>query len=66
MFFLAVCYCCFYSTGSFKAGENGNILKKYAEKEKECLEKLMKDILRPYVPEFKKEVVTDGESILFQ
>jgi 1D-myo-inositol-triphosphate 3-kinase len=38
--------------GSFKPGEGGTILKKATSKEKECLTRLMKDVLRPYVPEF--------------
>ncbi|TRY88452.1 hypothetical protein DNTS_018877 [Danionella cerebrum] len=36
--------------GSFQAGENGKLLKKYCECEKQCLDKLMKDNLRPFVP----------------
>ena len=40
------------------------ILKKSTEKERECLEQLMKDILRPYIPEFRGEVNKGGERIL--
>lgn len=36
--------------GSFQAGENGKLLKKYCECEQQCLEKLMNDDLRPFVP----------------
>ncbi|XP_052439051.1 inositol-trisphosphate 3-kinase A isoform X1 [Carassius gibelio] len=36
--------------GNFQAGENGKLLKKYCECEQQCLEKLMNDILRPFVP----------------
>ncbi|KAM4742683.1 LOW QUALITY PROTEIN: inositol-trisphosphate 3-kinase Cb [Anableps anableps] len=36
--------------GNFQAGEGGRLLKRYCECEQQCLEKLMKDILRPYVP----------------
>ena len=54
-----------HDVGNFKAGEQGTILKIANEIEKECLIKLMKDVLRPYVPEFKREVVKNEESILF-
>ena len=40
------------------------ILKKSTEKERECLDKLMKDILRPYIPEYKGEVPKGNERIL--
>ena len=40
------------------------ILKKSTEKERECLAQLMKDILRPYIPEFCGEVNKGGERIL--
>ncbi|XP_010744630.3 inositol-trisphosphate 3-kinase Cb [Larimichthys crocea] len=36
--------------GNFQAGENGRLLKRYCECEQQCLQKLMKDTLRPYVP----------------
>lgn len=36
--------------GNFQAGEYGRLLKRYCESEQQCLEKLMKDTLRPYVP----------------
>uniref|UniRef100_A0A3Q0S6R8 Kinase n=1 Tax=Amphilophus citrinellus TaxID=61819 RepID=A0A3Q0S6R8_AMPCI len=35
---------------NFQAGEYGRLLKRYCESEQHCLEKLMKDTLRPYVP----------------
>ncbi|EDV23724.1 uncharacterized protein TRIADDRAFT_27232 [Trichoplax adhaerens] len=50
--------------GNFKAGEAGTILKKYAPKEKEALSLLMRDILRPYVPEFQKEVIRNDERFI--
>lgn len=50
--------------GCFKPGENGMILKKSTEKERECLAKLMKDILRPYIPEYRGEVNKGGERYL--
>lgn len=36
--------------GNFQAGEYGRLLKRYCECEQQCLQKLMKDTLRPYVP----------------
>ncbi|XP_051512401.1 inositol-trisphosphate 3-kinase Cb [Myxocyprinus asiaticus] len=36
--------------GSFQAGEYGKLLKKYCECEHQCLQKLMNDQLRPFVP----------------
>lgn len=50
--------------GCFKPGENGTILKKSTDKERECLVKLMKDILRPYIPDYKREVNKGGERYL--
>ncbi|KTF73265.1 hypothetical protein cypCar_00043702 [Cyprinus carpio] len=35
---------------NFQAGEYGKLLKKYCECEQQCLEKLMNDNLRPFVP----------------
>lgn len=48
-------------TGSFKAGANGRILKKHCECEQRCLDWLMKDVLRPYVPAYHGDVEKDGE-----
>lgn len=50
--------------GCFKPGENGMILKKSTEKERECLDKLMRDILRPYIPEYRGEVPKGNERYL--
>ncbi|XP_076873380.1 inositol-trisphosphate 3-kinase A [Brachyhypopomus gauderio] len=47
--------------GSFKAGANGRILKKHCECEQRCLDRLMKDELRPYVPAYHGDVEKDGE-----
>ncbi|CAH1790743.1 unnamed protein product, partial [Owenia fusiformis] len=47
--------------GNFRAGEQGTILKKRCPKEQQCLQELMVDILRPYVPEYKGEVEQVGE-----
>ena len=54
------------TTGNFKAGEFGTILKKHTQKEQWALRKLMADILRPYIPEYKGLVEKNSESILFQ
>jgi 1D-myo-inositol-triphosphate 3-kinase len=48
--------------GNFKAGiESGTVLKKLSPKEEICFRSLMKDVLRPYVPEFKG-IVDDSDS----
>ncbi|XP_010880916.2 inositol-trisphosphate 3-kinase B [Esox lucius] len=47
--------------GSFKAGANGRILKKHCDCEQRCLDRLMKDVLRPYVPAYHGDVEKDGE-----
>ena len=51
--------------GNFRAGEeNGTIMKKSDSNERNALKALMDDTLRPYVPEFKKVVEKDDDSIL--
>lgn len=50
-----------YSAGSFKAAANGRILKKHCESEQRCLDRLMTDVLRPFVPAYHGDVVKDGE-----
>ena len=52
--------------GNFKAGpEQGTILKKLCPKEELCFQVLMKDVLRPYVPEYKGHVTCEeGDCIL--
>ncbi|KAL1509111.1 hypothetical protein ABEB36_003905 [Hypothenemus hampei] len=46
--------------GNFKAGpDQGTILKKLCIKEEKCFQVLMKDILRPYVPEYRGLVARD-------
>lgn len=54
-------------TGNFKAGpEQGTILKKLCPKEELCFQALMRDVLRPYVPEYKGHFTSeDDERILF-
>ncbi|XP_047450369.1 inositol-trisphosphate 3-kinase Cb [Mugil cephalus] len=46
--------------GNFQAGEYGRLLKRFCECEQQCLQKLMKDTLRPYVPGYFG-VVQKGE-----
>uniref|UniRef100_W8BUA7 Kinase n=2 Tax=Ceratitis capitata TaxID=7213 RepID=W8BUA7_CERCA len=52
--------------GNFKAGpEQGTVLKKLCPKEEDCFRVLMKDVLRPYVPEYRGQVTSeDGELYL--
>lgn len=52
--------------GNFKAGpDQGTILKKLCPQEEKCFQLLMKDILRPFVPEYKGQVTCeDGELYL--
>ncbi|GLV35554.1 Inositol 145-triphosphate kinase 2 [Carabus blaptoides fortunei] len=54
--------------GNFKAGpDQGTILKKLCPKEELCFQVLMKDVLRPYVPEYKGQVTSDdGECTYLQ
>lgn len=47
--------------GSFKAGANGRILKKHCDCEQRCLDWLMRDVLRPFVPAYHGDVEKDGE-----
>ncbi|KAL4711081.1 hypothetical protein ACJJTC_009452 [Scirpophaga incertulas] len=52
--------------GNFKAGpDQGTILKKLCPQEEMCFQYLMKDVLRPFVPEYKGQVTCeDGELYL--
>lgn len=52
--------------GNFKAGSHGTILKKLCGREEVCLEQLMKDNLKSYIPEFKGRVVTDDGEIYLE
>ena len=54
----------FFSPGNFQAGDSGAILKKLCPKEHRCLEQLMNDVLRPYVPKYIGNLERDGNSIL--
>ncbi|XP_019338650.1 inositol-trisphosphate 3-kinase B isoform X2 [Alligator mississippiensis] len=47
--------------GSFKAAANGRILKKHCESEQRCLDRLMNDVLKPFVPAYHGDVMKDGE-----
>ena len=51
-------------SGNFQAADNGNILKKLCPKELRCLKTLMTDVLRPYIPEYRGDIIRDDESIL--
>lgn len=56
--------CPFPSTGSFKAGSEGTILKKFSENEKQCFEHLQGDTLSGFVPAYHGVVESDGEPFL--
>lgn len=47
--------------GNFQAGEFGRLLKRYCECEQQCLQKLMKDTLRPFVPGYYGVVQRDEQ-----
>lgn len=51
-------------SGNFQAGEPGAVLKKYDSREQKAFDKLMKDVLRSYVPEYRGDVLKNNESIL--
>ncbi|KAM8939224.1 inositol-trisphosphate 3-kinase B-like [Pelodytes ibericus] len=50
--------------GNFKASERGHILKKFSPVENACLEALMDDALRPYVPTYHGQVERDGQTYI--
>ncbi|XP_012682232.1 inositol-trisphosphate 3-kinase A [Clupea harengus] len=50
--------------GSFKAGGEGTILKKFSENEKQCFEQLQGDALAGFVPAYLGVVESDGEPFL--
>ncbi|XP_054709594.1 inositol-trisphosphate 3-kinase B-like isoform X2 [Uloborus diversus] len=50
--------------GNFRAGHHGTIFKKFNSTEVSCFEKLMKDVLRPYVPAFKGKIVQEDETYI--
>ncbi|KAM3875197.1 inositol-trisphosphate 3-kinase A-like [Diretmus argenteus] len=47
--------------GNFQAGDYGRLLKRYCECEQQCLQKLMVDTLRPYVPGYYGVVQRDEQ-----
>ncbi|XP_007251078.2 inositol-trisphosphate 3-kinase Cb [Astyanax mexicanus] len=47
--------------GSFQAGEDGKLLKRYCECEQQCLQKLMSDTLKPFVPGYYGVVQRDDQ-----
>ncbi|XP_076834212.1 inositol-trisphosphate 3-kinase A isoform X2 [Brachyhypopomus gauderio] len=50
--------------GSFKAGEEGTVLKKFSENERLCFEQLSGDVLQSFVPTYHGVVERDGELYL--
>ncbi|KAK0133725.1 Inositol-trisphosphate 3-kinase A [Merluccius polli] len=50
--------------GHFKAADEGSILKKFSENEKQCFERLRGDALQPFAPQYHGVVEKDGESFL--
>ncbi|KAL2099101.1 hypothetical protein ACEWY4_005581 [Coilia grayii] len=50
--------------GSFKAGSEGTILKKFSENERQCFERLQGDVLAGFVPSYHGVVESDGEPYL--
>ncbi|XP_076357707.1 inositol-trisphosphate 3-kinase A-like isoform X2 [Tachypleus tridentatus] len=52
--------------GNFRVGEQGTILKKLCGREEICLKKLMSDVLKPFVPEFKGRVETEEGEIYLE
>ena len=54
------CGCLLVSPGNFQLSSEGEVLKLHNEEEANCLERLMRDPLRPFVPEFHG-TVTRGE-----
>lgn len=48
------------SPGNFQLGDGGEVLKLYSEEEAKCLDSLMRDPLRPFVPQYHG-LVTRGE-----
>ncbi|KAJ7990444.1 hypothetical protein DPEC_G00300380 [Dallia pectoralis] len=47
--------------GNFRAGEDGRLLKRYCEIEQLCLQLLMGDVLRPFVPGYYGVVLRDEQ-----
>ena len=64
MFVLETYFCPCVLSGNFQAGEAGAILKKYDKREHQSFNKLMTDVLRPYVPEYRGEVQKNDDCYL--
>ncbi|XP_072407030.1 inositol-trisphosphate 3-kinase B-like [Chiloscyllium punctatum] len=50
--------------GNFRLSEAGFILKKFSVNESQCLQKLMGDVLKPYVPAYYGVVEKDSERFI--
>ncbi|XP_028994719.1 inositol-trisphosphate 3-kinase A [Betta splendens] len=50
--------------GNFKAADEGTILKKFSDNEKQCFEEVQGDALLPFVPAFHGVAERDGEFFL--
>ncbi|XP_067877550.1 inositol-trisphosphate 3-kinase B-like isoform X2 [Heterodontus francisci] len=50
--------------GHFRQSESGHILKKFSMNESRCLQGLMNDVLKPYVPAYYGVVEKDGEQFI--
>lgn len=50
--------------GNFKSAQEGTILKKLSQNERQCFEKLQRDVLLPFVPQYHGVVESDGQSFL--
>ncbi|XP_065175025.1 inositol-trisphosphate 3-kinase A-like [Sycon ciliatum] len=50
--------------GNFRAGDNGTILKKACDRERNALSSLMKDVLKPFVPTYTRQIEQEGEEYL--
>ncbi|KAJ0062700.1 hypothetical protein NL108_004314, partial [Boleophthalmus pectinirostris] len=48
----------------FKSAEEGTILKKLCDNERQCFEKLQEDSLLPFVPQYHGVVESDGQGFL--
>ncbi|KAL6479332.1 hypothetical protein MHYP_G00127650, partial [Metynnis hypsauchen] len=54
-------FCVRICAGSFQAGEDGKLLKRFCECEQQCLLKLMGDSLKPFVPGYYGVVQRDDQ-----
>ena len=49
--------------GNFRAGDNGTILKKACDRERDALSGLMLDVLKPFVPLYTRQIEQEGEGM---